>query len=155
MAALMTLEQGNTDKIGALRHELRRLDIELSPPDINFSSEEFVVEKSGVSGGVSSIRYALSAIKNVGIGAVEEIVAERKCNGNYKDLFDFSRRLGKIVLNKRQLANLSKAGAFDSMNSNRAQVLAANDILLRHGDWLSNQAGGKQESLFGKAILCK
>jgi len=148
MAALMTLEQGNTEKIGAFRQELTRLNIELSPPDINISSSEFIVEPRKNSSSRNAIRYALSAIKNVGIGAVEEIVAERNNKGSYKSLFDFSIRLGKVVLNKRQFASLAKAGAFDQMNSNRAQVVEASDMLIRYGDWLADEAEGGQASLF-------
>ena len=148
MAALMTLEQGNTEKIGAFRQELTRLNIELSPPDINISSSEFIVEPRKNSSSRNAIRYALSVIKNVGIGAVEEIVAERNNKGSYKSLFDFSIRLGKVVLNKRQFASLAKAGAFDQMNSNRAQVVEASDMLIRYGDWLADEAEGGQASLF-------
>ena len=148
MASLMTLEQGNTEKIGAFRQELTRLDIELAPPDINLSSSEFIVEPCENSHTRNAIRYALSAIKNVGIGAVEEIVAERTDKGPYQNLFDFSMRLGKVVLNKRQFANLAKAGAFDQMNPNRAQVVEASDMLIRYGDWLADEAEGGQTSLF-------
>jgi DNA polymerase-3 subunit alpha len=148
MAALMTLEQGNTEKIGAFKQELSRLNIDLFPPDINKSSSEFIVEPCKNDSSGNAIRYALSAIKNVGVGAVEEIVAERTDRGNYQNLFDFSMRLGKVVLNKRQLANLAKAGAFDQMNSNRAQVVEASDMLIRHGDWLAEEAEGGQTSLF-------
>ncbi len=148
MAALMTLEQGNTDKIGALRQELVRLDIELAPPNINLSTSEFNVEPSDNLDRPNKIRYALSAIKNVGVGAVNEIVSERIERGNFKSLFDFARRLGKVALNKRQFINLAKAGTFDCFNPNRAQVVESAEILIRYGDWVAGQAGKGQESLF-------
>jgi DNA polymerase-3 subunit alpha len=148
MAALMTLEQGNTDKIGALRQELVRLGVELAPPNINLSSSEFSVESSKKADKPNQIRYALSAIKNVGVGAVDEIVSERNEKGPFKSLFDFAKRLGKIALNKRQFINLAKAGAFDCFNANRAQVVESTEILIRYGDWVAGQSGKGQESLF-------
>ena len=148
MAALMTLEQGNTDKIGALRQELVRLGVELAPPNINLSSSEFSVESSKKADKQNKIRYALSAIKNVGVGAVDEIVSERNEKGPFKSLFDFAKRLGKIALNKRQFINLAKAGAFDCFNANRAQVVESTEILIRYGDWVAGQSGKGQESLF-------
>ena len=148
MAALMTLEQGNTDKIGALRQELVRLGVELAPPSINLSNSEFCVETSEKTDKANKIRYALSAVKNVGVGVVDEIVSERNERGHFKNLFDFAKRLGKIALNKRQFINLAKAGAFDCFNTNRAQVVESAETLIRYGDWVAGQTGKGQESLF-------
>ena len=149
MTALMTLEQGNTDKLGAFHRELSRLKIRLHPPDINKSTSEFEVENVGTQKTGGAIRYSLAAIRNVGANAITAIVKERKKNGSFRDLFDFARRIDPSSTNKRQFLNLVKAGAFDQFNSNRAQVGAACDILLRHTTIMADERGEGQESLFG------
>ncbi len=142
MAASMTLDSGNTDKLNIFRQELARLEIALHQPDINRSEVEFSVEGK-------AIRYALAAIKNVGAAAMAEIVRERDANGPFRDLFDFANRIDPHSLNKRQLENLAKAGAFDSLDPNRAQVVAAADLLLRHASLLKEEQASSQENLFG------
>ena len=149
MASLMTLEQDNTDKLGGFHQELDRLAIKLNPPDINLSTANFSVENAGSKNGGGEIRYSLAAIRNVGANAVNAIVRERDSNGPYHDLFDFATRLDSVNMNKRQLLNLAKAGAFDVLNPNRAQVAGASDLLLRHTALAANERGNSQESLFG------
>src|ERR1700720_465139 len=92
LAALMTLDLGNTDKLNVFRQELDRLDIRLLPPDINRSQVTFAVEPDPKV-GKPAIRYALAAVKGVGAQATAELVAERSARGRFKDLADFSRRL--------------------------------------------------------------
>src|SRR6202011_281275 len=82
-------------------------------------------------GETPGIRYALAAVKGVGAQAMAELVAERSARGRFKDLADFSRRLDAKSFNRRQFENLVKAGAFDSLNPNRAQTFAAAEQLLR------------------------
>ncbi|MDP7344888.1 MAG: DNA polymerase III subunit alpha, partial [Alphaproteobacteria bacterium] len=142
MAAAMSLDRGNTDKLNIFRQELARLQTPLHRPNINRSDVDFVVE-----GEV--IRYALAAIKNVGAAAMTEVVEEREANGPFRDLFDFADRIDPRSLNKRQLENLAKAGAFDSLDPNRAQVVAAVDLLLRHSNLMREEQASNQESLFG------
>ncbi len=120
LAALMTLDLGNTDKLNIFRQELSRLGIRLLPPDVNRSEVTFAVEQDSKT-GKPAIRYALAAVKGVGAQAMAELVAERAARGRFKDLADFSRRLDAKSFNRRQFESLAKAGAFDSLNPNRAR----------------------------------
>lgn len=149
LAASMTLDRGNTDKLNTFRQELDRLDIALLQPDINCSGVDFEVELD--TNGSGAIRYALAAIKNVGAGAMSAIIAERDENGPFTDLFDFSRRLDTGQINKRQIENLAKAGAFDCLDPNRAQVVSAADLLLRHAAVALQERESSQVNLFGEA----
>jgi DNA polymerase-3 subunit alpha len=145
-AASMTLDLGNTDKLNVFRQELDRLGIKLLPPDINRSDVDFAVEDTP-SGAV--IRYALAAVKGVGAAAMQAVVAERKANGRFKDLFDFARRVDTKSFNKRQFESLVKAGAFDALNPNRAQSFQACDLLLRYASVAASERESQQVSLFG------
>ncbi|MFL5267152.1 MAG: DNA polymerase III subunit alpha [Stellaceae bacterium] len=147
LAALMTLDLGNTDKLNVFRQELNRLGIRLLPPDINRSEVIFAVERDAKTGD-SAIRYALAAIKGVGSQAMEEIIAERAARGRFKDLADFSRRLDAKSFNRRQFESLAKAGAFDSLNPNRAQTFAAAEQLLRQASLAAEERESRQVSLF-------
>ena len=147
LAASMTLDLGNTDKLNHFRQELGRLGIALLPPDINRSDVAFSVENDSKT-GKPAIRYALSAVKGVGEQAMRELVAERQHNGPFKDLFDFARRLDTKSFNRRQFENLVKAGAFEGLNPNRAQSFAAAELLLRHSNRAAEERATKQENLF-------
>src|SRR5690349_8705022 len=144
LAALMTLDLGNTDKLHIFRQESKRLGIKLLPPDINRSEVTFAVEP----GDKPAIRYALAAIKGVGAQAMAELVAERSARGRFKHLADFSRRLDAKSFNRRQFESLAKAGAFDSLNPNRAQTFAAAEQLLRQASLAAEERESRQESLF-------
>src|SRR5438477_5931316 len=147
LAALMTLDLGNTDKLNVFRQELNRLEIRLLPPDINRSEVTFAVEPDPKT-GKSSIRYALAAVKGVGAQAMAELVAERNARGRFKDLADFSRRLDANSFNRRQFESLAKSGAFDSITPNRAQTFAAAELLLRQASVAAEERESRQESLF-------
>jgi DNA polymerase-3 subunit alpha len=147
LAASMTLDLGNTDKLNLFRQELNRLGIRLLPPDINRSYPAFAVEHDRGT-GKPAIRYALAAIKGVGAQAVAELVAERDRQGPFRDLADFARRLDARSFNRRQFENLAKAGAFDPLNPNRAQTFAAAELLLRHASLAAEERESRQESLF-------
>jgi DNA polymerase-3 subunit alpha len=127
MAALMTLELHNTDKLTFFAREVMRLGIDLLPPDVNHSH-------SGFRGENGAIRYALGALKNVGVGAMETIMYEREQKGPYKDIFDFVERVDGRLLNKRQMENLISAGAFDSLWANRHELMENLEVLLRYGN---------------------
>jgi DNA polymerase III subunit alpha len=148
MAALMTLDLGNTDKLNLLRQELDRLGIKLLPPDINRSQPAFSVETDPRS-GKPAIRYALAAVKGVGELAMAELVCERAKNGGFKDLADFAHRLDAKSFNRRQFESLARAGAFDAINPNRAQTVAAAEVILRHASRAAEDRETRQESLFG------
>jgi len=147
LAASMTLDLGNTDKLNHFRQELSRLGIALLPPDINRSDVAFSVEADPET-GKPAIRYALAAVKGVGQQAMRELVAERAAHGPYKDVFDFARRLDTKSFNRRQFENLVKAGAFECLNPNRAQSFAAADLLLRQASRAAEERVTKQENLF-------
>jgi len=147
MAALMTYDMHNTDKLAAFRQELDRLKLELLPPEVNASDVTFTVETR--PGGGKAVRYALAAIKNVGRSAMESLMEERRSGGPFRDLFDFARRIDARQLNKRQIENLARAGVFDGLNSDRAQVYAASDLILRHASAAAEERASPQVSLFG------
>ena len=148
LAASMTLDLGSTDKLNQFRQEASRLGITMLPPDINRSEVTFAVETDPKSGN-PAIRYALAAVKGVGAQAMHDLVAERCANGRFKDLFDFARRLDTKGFNRRQFENLVKAGAFDSLDPNRAQTCAAADLLLRQASRAAEERQDGQHSLFG------
>ena len=147
LAASMTLDLGNTDKLNHFRQELGRLGIALLPPDINRSEVTFAVE-TDTKTGKPAIRYALAAVKGVGAQAMHELVAERRRNGAFKDLFDFALRLDTRSFNRRQFENLVKAGAFECLNPNRAQSFLATELLLRQASRAAEDRQTRQESLF-------
>jgi DNA polymerase-3 subunit alpha len=147
LAASMTLDLGNTDKLNHFRQELGRLGIALLPPDINRSEVAFAVEMDPKT-DKPAIRYALAAVKGVGPQAMHEVVAERVRNRPFKDLFDFARRLDTKSFNRRQFENLVKAGAFDCLNPNRAQSFAAAELLLRQAGRAAEERETRQENLF-------
>lgn len=142
MAASMTLDAGNTDKLSVFKQELDRMGIELLPPDINKSDVMFKVEDGAV-------RYALAALKGVGEGAMEKLLEERQANGDYKDMADFISRLDTKVMNKRQFDGLICAGTFDCFNPNRAELYGNMEMLLRHAGSLAEERESGQSSLFG------
>jgi DNA polymerase-3 subunit alpha len=146
-AATMTLDMGNVEKLNGYRRDLDRLGIELLPPDVTRSSTEFTVEMTAA--GKKAIRYALAAIKGVGREAMNRLTEERQANGPFNDLFDFAERLDQRVLNKRLLESLVRAGAFDSLNKNRAQTFGAVEALTRHSQATHESRGSNQNSLFG------
>ena len=148
MAASMTLDMGNTDKLEVFQRELERLGIPLEPPDINRSEVEFAVEYPQ-NGGKPAIRYALAAIKNVGRQAMVAVLEEQGQGGAFADLFDFAGRIDPRAVNKRQVENLARAGAFDGLDDNRARVFAAAEQIVRHAHSAAETRESQQESLFG------
>ncbi len=147
LAASMTLDLGNTDKLNVFRQEMGRLGIRLLTPDINRSSDVFTVET--LEGGEQAIRYALAAIKGVGQPAMQALVAERRNSGAFKDLWDLARRLDTRLVNKRQLEHLAAAGAFDGLNPNRAQVFASVETVVTFAHATAAERDSGQNSLFG------
>ncbi len=147
MAASMTLDLGNTDKLNIFRQELQRLGIDLLPPDINASESVFSVEADGE--GKQSIRYALGALKNVGAAAMKGLVAERSQSGAFGTLGDLAERLDPKAVNKRSLESLSAAGAFDRLSKNRRQLFEGADVFVRHAAAATEARSSAQVSLFG------
>ena len=119
MTASLNYSIDRTDRIILLKKELNKLNIILKKPDINYSNSKFSIEKSE---GTRSIRFALSAVKGVGVGSMNNLVSERESNGKYSDIIDFMNRLKGDVINKRQLEKLIQSGSFDSVYKNRSKL---------------------------------
>ncbi len=147
LAASMTLDMGNTDKLNVFRQELERIGVGLLAPDVNASDARFTVERR--DDGTKAIRYALGAIKGVGAQAMASLAAERDANGPFKDLIEFATRCDNKVVNKRQLENLAAAGAFDGLNPNRAEVFGNVEMLTHRAQSAANERASGQGSLFG------
>jgi DNA polymerase III subunit alpha len=144
MAALMTSDYDDTDRLAIEINECKHMGIDVLPPDINESFVEFaVVPKTG------QIRFALSAIKNVGVGAVEEIVRVRDENGQFTNIEDFLANVNCRVVNRKALESLIKAGAFDRFGE-RGVLLNNVDQLLAYASRLQKEQSSGQTDLFGE-----
>jgi len=143
MAALLTIEMGNTDKMVGYLTECRDMGITVLPPDVNESMKDFAVAEGG-------IRFGLAAIKNVGEGAVESIITVRDDTGKFRSFFDFCRRIDLHKVNKRMLEGLVKAGAFDSTGARRAQLMAVLDQAVDEGAAVQQERERGQTSIFGE-----
>jgi len=148
MAASMTLDLGNTDKLNAYRQELDRMGLKLLSPDINASETYFKVERDP-DGKPTAIRYALAALKNVGEAAMESIIEERGANGSFKDLDDFAGRLDTHQVNKRQMENMVRSGTFDSLNPNRKQLHMGIEAIMGEASAQQSERESNQIGLFG------
>jgi DNA polymerase-3 subunit alpha len=146
LAACMSLAQANTEKLASLRQDVIRLGIEVLPPDINKSAADFAVEKK--SDGTLAIRYALGAIKRVGVAAMEQVVLARS-EGHFSDLADFASRLDPRATTRGQIEVLAKAGAFDAITANRAQVFALAETIIRRAQTQAEERASGQVALFG------
>lgn len=142
MAAGMTREKDNTSEVVKYVKECQKLGIEVLPPDINESYANFSVHGN-------SIRFGLSAVKNVGDSAIEAIISARDEGGPFKSLFDFCERVDHKVVNRKCCESLIKCGAFDSCdNMNRAQLLACLDLAIERGQKAHKDRQSGQISLF-------
>jgi len=126
MTAFLTIHADQPEKVASAVAECRRLGISVLPPDINRSQVNFAIEKEGEA---SAIRFGLAAIKNVGPGAVEPMVAEKAKNGEFKSIEDLCRRCDLRGVNRRVIESLIKAGAFDSLGSRASLLSNVNRII--------------------------
>ena len=149
LAASMTLDMGNTDKLAMFASEARRSGIQVKPPCVNASGVDFGAEPPKGDAERGAIRYSLAALKNIGSGAVETIVAARDADGPYKSLADFANRLEPKVLNKRGLETLAKGGAFDAFNNDRALIAANADTMLALAQRRSSDQAVGMVDMFG------
>ena len=131
MAALLTSVKSNLDKAGTYLNECRIMGIEVGVPDVNTAHSEFHALPDG-SGTAGRIVFGLSAVRNVGEGLVELLLAERDANGPFTDFYDFVERCDTTVLNKRTVESLIKAGAFDSLGHPRQGLLLAHEQVIEH-----------------------
>lgn len=148
MCAILTSEAGNLDRTALYAGECGRLGIPVLPPDINASDVYFTVETAPDGTPHGAIRYGLAAIKNIGEEAAKAIVAERKENGPYRDIFDLTSRVDTRVANRRLLESLNRAGVFESTGWNRRQVETALDDAVAQGQQTQRDKLAGQFSLF-------
>ncbi len=149
LAASMTLDMGNTDKLSVFAAEARRSGIVVKPPCVNASAVDFLPEPSPGEGRPGAIRYSLAALKNIGASAVESIVGNRAGQGAFKDLSNFAGRLNAKALNKRALETLAAAGAFDALEPDRALVYGNVDQVMALAQRLASDAASGISDLFG------
>jgi len=142
LAASMSLDISNTDKLAVFHQDARRFGITVRAPDVNRSGADFEVENG-------EVLYALGAVRNVGLEAMKHLVAVREEGGPFRDIFDFVERVDPKQVNKRAIENLARAGAFDSFHKNRAQILASSDVLISHSQSVAADRQGGQHALFG------
>ncbi len=143
LAANLTNEFGNSDKVALFLEDCRKLKIEVLPPDVNNPSVSFDVQDG-------KIRFGMSAIKNVGKTAVEEIIiTKEKLERNFKSIFDFCASVDTHIVSKRALEGLVLAGAFDSINNIRSKQLVAIEAALDYGNKFRNSTLTSENSLFG------
>lgn len=141
MAATISAEIGDTDYVVQLIEECRKMRLRVLPPDVNESSVEFVVTPAG-------IRFGLSAIKNVGVGAVEDVIRTRTESGRFTSFFDFCRRVDLRHANKKTLESLIQAGAFDGVQPDRARLFDAVERAIQFGQNAKAHSSRGQSSLF-------
>jgi DNA polymerase-3 subunit alpha len=141
-AASATYAKNNTDKLTMLFQDMKRNGFRILRPDINLSEVNFVPENG-------AIRYALSAVKNVGESPVAALVAERKKNGPFKSVQDLASRIESTNLNKRQLENLVAAGALDSLHTNRKQLFESVNEIVKYANSCKQERTNRMRSLFG------
>ncbi|MBV8526344.1 MAG: DNA polymerase III subunit alpha, partial [Acetobacteraceae bacterium] len=146
MAACMSLAISNTDRLAALKQEAEHMGIRVLPPDINHSGADFVLERQ--PHGNLAIRYALAAVKKVGVSAMEGLVAARGTSP-FATLADFAARVDPRQLNRMQLENLIRAGAFDPLDANRARLFAGAETILRRAQAEAAEKECGQIGLFG------
>jgi len=145
-AASMCFDMHQSEKLAVFVDDLRRNGRVLLGPDMNRSEAEFTVEQTELG---HAVRYALAGIRNVGEKAMDQIVAERTACGAFESLEDLFRRMPPGAMNRRQLEGLAGAGAFDSLEPNRARVLANADILLAVAETAVRERESGQAALFG------
>jgi DNA polymerase III subunit alpha len=142
MAAMLTSETGNTEKVVKYINEARSMGITVLPPDVNSSDLNFTPVGD-------NIRFGLAAIKNVGENTVKGILAARETLGRFTDFFEFCEAVDTRLLNKRVLESLVRSGALDGLGSHRAQMMAVIDRAIERAQKLQRAIGSGQHGLFG------
>jgi len=146
MAALMTSNYGDTDKLAIDIAECRKMGIDVLAPDVNESFLEFAVVP-----GTKQIRFGMAAIKNVGKGAVEEILRAREEGGKFASVEDFATRVSTRSVNRKTWDSLARAGAFDGFHP-RDHILHNLDKILAYGSKIQKEVGSGQADLFGGSL---
>ncbi len=144
MASTLSADMDATDKVRNFYEDTVANGLEVLAPDINLSDYRFVPIDA------KRIRYGLGAIKGTGESAIAAIIQAREEGGQFSDLFDFCRRIDRRIVNRRVIEALVRAGAFDALNPNRAQLFNAVGLAMEWGDTVQRNAA--QDSLFGEAM---
>jgi len=150
MAADLTVSMNDITSVGKFLDECKDIGIKVLQPDVNESELTFTANKDG------NIRFGLGGIKGVGQSASETIIREREANGPYKSIYDFVERINLQAVNRKTIESLAYAGAFDSLDLYREQLLSDNskgesvlDMLIRYGNTFQQESANQQNSLFG------
>lgn len=146
MAALMTSDQDDTDRLAIEITECKHMSLQVLSPDVNQSYAEFAVVPD-----TNQIRFGMLAVKNVGTNAVEEILRVREEGGEFKNLEDFLKRVNVRIVNRKNLESLIKAGAFDTMGD-RSELLFNMDGILAYASKVQKEAATGQTDLFGNLL---
>jgi len=150
MAALLTSETGNTAKVVKYINECREMNIRVLAPDVNWSEFTFTPVPDGPEPG---IRFGLGAIKNVGSNAVDSIVAARTAGGKFGSLFEFCEHVDLGAVNRRMIESFIKAGAMDSLEGTRAQLMAVIDSAMETGVRAQKDRASGQSGLFASLMV--
>ncbi len=154
MAALLTSEVQDTDKVVKYIYEARIMGINILPPDVNESRWDFTVveahNRENIEPGstIGSIRFGLAAVKNVGISAIEAMIEAREAKGSYTSMADFCKKVDQRRVNRRVIEALIKCGAFDFTNARRAQMMDGIDMMLDQATKHQEQESVGQFSIF-------
>ena len=143
MAAVLSSDMDNTDKVVGLIDECRHLNVEVVSPDVNVCESKFTVQDE------KTIRYGLGAIKGVGESAIDDLVSERNENGRFTDLFDLCQRMDTRKVNRRVLEALIRTGALDELGPGRSSLMASLDSALKMADQHTKNRSAGQEDMFG------
>ena len=146
LAAIMSLDLANVEKLAQFYQEAKRMEVEVMPPCINRSQADFDVKDGAVL-------YALGALKNVGLEAMRHLVSVREEGGPFQSINDFARRVDMRQVNKRAIENLARSGAFDCVEPNRAMVLKNASLIQSIGTLAAKERESAQVSLFGDATV--
>ncbi|MCS4119105.1 DNA polymerase III subunit alpha [Salinibacter ruber] len=147
MAAAMTNEMENTDKLSKVLEEARSMGLEVLPPSINRSQSRFTVEQG--PDGAYRVRFGLAAIKNAGEKAINALIDAREEHGPFDSIFDLTKNVDLGTVNKRTLEALAQAGALDDLEGHRAQLMEIMDKAVRYGQKVQHDRMAGQNSLFG------
>jgi len=145
MAAVLSADMDNTDKVVTLIEECRGMKLGVEPPDVNHSEYMFTTS------GPGKIVYGLGAVKGVGLAAIEGILEARRQGGPYRDLFEFCRRIDLRKANRRVLEALIRAGALDGLGANRASLMNQLGVALQMAEQYHEMQAAGQSDLFGMA----
>tara|TARA_R110002110_G_scaffold2830_1_gene14118 strand:+ start:48589 stop:52113 length:3525 start_codon:yes stop_codon:yes gene_type:complete len=151
MASVLSADMQNTDKIVILADECRRMELPLLAPDVNIGHYRFTVDYEDEK---PQVIYGLGAIKGLGSGPIENIIATREASGSFKNLYDFCQRVDLGIINKRSIEALIRAGAFDSIsrNTDRAILLASMTEAVKTAEQTARIQASGVEDLFGNLM---